>query len=133
MSTPALVRPVVLVVDDDPANLRVFQRVFRQAYTILMAESGADALALLEHTPADVAFVDYSMPRMNGVALLEELSRKRPGVARYLLTGYGELAEMSSLRNRGLCRGVLGKPWERADIEAAVAECMEEGRRLATQ
>jgi CheY-like chemotaxis protein len=121
------------VVDDDVANLRVFQRVFRRTYTILMAESGAEALALLEKTTADVAFVDYSMPRMNGVALLEALALRCPGVARYLLTGYGELAEMSLLRSRGLCRAVLAKPWERAEIEAAVAASMADGRRLTTQ
>jgi ActR/RegA family two-component response regulator len=57
------------------------------------------------------------------------MRRKHPGVARYLLTGYGELAEMSAVRGRGLCDAVLGKPWERADIEAAVARSMAAGHR----
>ena len=115
--------PIVLVIDDDVANLRVFQRVFRSKFTILVATSWPQAVELLRDTTPDVAFVDFSMPRMNGLGVLAELRRVAPRVARYLLTGYGDLPEIAAA-DPTLCTRVLGKPWERVDIEAAVAASM---------
>ncbi len=37
----------ILIVDDESANLRALERIFRHDYSVLTAESGAEALALL--------------------------------------------------------------------------------------
>jgi CheY-like chemotaxis protein len=111
----------VLVVDDDPANLRVFQRVFRRSYEILVATSGPEAFELLRDCRVDVAFVDYRMPGMDGVEVLHELRRTAPDTVRYLLTGHCDPDQIDSLPRAGLCVAVLGKPWDRAAIETAVA------------
>jgi len=118
-------RPTVLVIDDDTANLRVFQRAFRKHYAILTASTGAEAFALIREAPViDVALVDFVMPDLEAAVVLAELRRLRPEVARYLLTGYGELVETKRLETEGLCRAVLSKPWDRGTIEAAVEAAM---------
>lgn len=122
----SLVRvPVILIVDDDPANLRVFERVFGRAgrkYTVLGARSGMEAIELATQREVDVAFVDLAMPGMDGRATLAELRRHRPVLPCYLLTGYGDLPETAELVHQGLCRGILAKPWDRDAIEAAIRE-----------
>jgi CheY-like chemotaxis protein len=116
-------RPTILLVDDDVANLRVFERSFRTKWAVITASSTKAALLLVrQHPTIDVAFVDFLMPDATGDVVLAELRRTLPRVACYLLTGYGELDDMKKLKRDGLCRGVLAKPWDRATIEAAVAE-----------
>ena len=118
---PEQALPTVLVLDDDVDNLRTFQRVFRKKFRILAALSAEEALALLDTSEPEVAFVDYTMPKVNGVEFLTMLRERRPEVARYLLTGYGDLDDITRFRNTDLFAGVLNKPWDRADIEGAVA------------
>ena len=114
-------RPTVLVVDDDGANLRTFKRVFRRDFLVLTAASGEDAIETLRNAHVDVAFVDYSMPRMDGLSLLKLLHNLHPQLVCYLLTGYGDLPEIAEHRDMGLFAGVLSKPWERPAIQEAVA------------
>jgi len=112
--------PCVLVVDDDLANLRVFERVFRRDFEVVTAPSGAAAVAALDRFDPDVAFVDFRMPGMDGAAVLAALHRLHPTTTCFLLTGYGDLAETQALVEGGLCVGVLTKPWDRAAIRSAV-------------
>lgn len=117
--------PTVLVVDDDVANLRVFERVFRKRFHVVSASSGNAALALLAGLPSvEVAFVDFLMPGLGGAAVLAALRERRPEIARYLLTGLGDADETAAVLRAGLCRAILQKPWDRAAIEAAVADAL---------
>lgn len=112
--------PVVMVVDDDEANLRVFARAFRREFAVVTASSGPRALTLAAAQPPDVAFVDLRMPGMDGAEVLAALRRVRPGLVCYLLTGFGELPETARVLSDGLCEAILAKPWTRDVIRAAV-------------
>lgn len=124
---PAVNKATVLVVDDEPANLKVFERVFRKDFTVITATSGIDALAVVQRQIPDVAFVDLRMPGMDGVAVLSALRQSCPGTSCYLLTGFGDVSETAALVDDGLCIGVLPKPWDRSAIRAAVAAALSPG------
>ena len=59
--------PLVLIVDDNPKNLKLARDVLRAAgFRTLEAESGADGMALAaEHRP-DVVLMDVRLPDMHG-------------------------------------------------------------------
>ena len=68
----------VLVVDDQPSNLRVISALLeRHGYAVTTAEHGADALAALEGQLPDLLLLDMLMPGMDGFDLLREI-RRRP-------------------------------------------------------
>lgn len=117
----------MLVVDDELANLKVFERVFRKDFTVVTAASGVDALAAVQRQRPDVAFVDLRMPGMDGVEVLSALRLSCPSVSCYLLTGFGDLSETAALVDSGLCIAVLPKPWDRSAIRAAVAAAISPG------
>jgi putative two-component system response regulator len=123
-------RPRVLVIDDEVANLRVFQRVFRNKFEVLVAETWPSAHELLAAAtpPPDVVFVDMCMPRLDGIEVLALLRTAAPNIARFLLTGYGDTPEATAAIETGLCRAVLAKPWERAVVEAAVIDVVAAAR-----
>ncbi len=117
-------RPRVLVVDDDEANLRAFERVFRRQYEVTVAASGEAALRALQASAFDVALVDYSMPVMSGIELLRRIEMSHPTVSRIMLTAHADLPEVAATTRSGLALATVMKPWERADIERAVSRAL---------
>ena len=76
MPTGKIIAGRVLVVDDQPSNLRIISALLsRQGYTVHTAESGEEALASLETQSADLLLLDMMMPGMDGFQLLEEVRR----------------------------------------------------------
>ena len=67
----------ILVVDDQPANLRVVAALLeRHGYTVETADTGAAALHAVEARVPDLVLLDMMMPGMDGFALLAELKRR---------------------------------------------------------
>ena len=64
----------VLVVDDQPANLRVVSALLeRQGYDVSIAEDGEAALAVAEAQAPDLMLLDMMMPGMDGFGVMEEI------------------------------------------------------------
>ena len=56
----------VLVVDDEEILLALFSEILGHKYTVSTAQSGAEALKLLQSTPVDLVLLDIKMPEMDG-------------------------------------------------------------------
>lgn len=56
----------ILIVDDEPANLKVMREVLASNYRLSFAKSGAVALQLIENDPPKLILLDVMMPDMNG-------------------------------------------------------------------
>jgi serine/threonine-protein kinase len=109
-------RPRVLVVDDEPFNLQVLERVFRRDFELVFATSGAEAIEALLRVDFDVALVDYVMPGMNGVELLRRIAELAPTVHRVLLTAYADMQEVKAAQESGLSMALVPKPWDRDQL-----------------
>jgi signal transduction histidine kinase len=82
---------MVLVVDDEPMVRSMAVRALRQAgYLVLEAESGAQALALMERHGAEVRLVltDVTMSEMGGRELGRRLAAQRPDLPVLYMSGY---------------------------------------------
>ena len=75
MATRALqTRPRVLIVDDQPANIKVLAALLKADYTVLVANTGAKALEIARGTPPpDLIVLDILMPGMDGYAVCKAL------------------------------------------------------------
>ncbi|MDQ3056380.1 MAG: hybrid sensor histidine kinase/response regulator [Pseudomonadota bacterium] len=82
MSNTAVMAGRILVVDDQPANLRVVTALLsRHGYEVSTAADGPAALALCEQQVPDLLLLDMMMPGMDGFALLAAL-KQRPEMLR---------------------------------------------------
>ncbi|MDU0353929.1 response regulator [Paraglaciecola aquimarina] len=63
----------VLIVDDEPTNLRVLNQVLNQTYRLIFAKSGQEALRLVEKDRPDLILLDVMMPEMSGHQVCETL------------------------------------------------------------
>jgi CheY-like chemotaxis protein len=80
-SRTAPTRARVLVVDDEPAILRVIQRVLDD-HDVVTAPDAASAMAILSTTgPFDVVLCDVVMPGMSGIEFWSEMVLTNPTVA----------------------------------------------------
>jgi DNA-binding NtrC family response regulator len=126
VSSSTLVSPTrLLLVDDDEALLRAFERTLRKVYEIRTARSGLEALRVLAEWEPEVLVTDFSMPGISGVDLLFQVKRLHPLIARVMLTAYADLPEVVALEQGGLAFAVLRKPWDRSDLQRAIAAARE--------
>lgn len=104
-------RPLVVVVDDDPAVLSALRRLLRdEPLEVLATSRPEEALEWIQERPVSLVIADERMGDMRGLQLLEEVERLSPSTARILLTGYPE----QSVKHETLEKGVFHlfyKPW----------------------
>lgn len=63
-------KPLVMIVDDTPANLEVLEEILRgQNYDVVAFPRGHMALRAAEENPPDIILLDIMMPQMNGFEL----------------------------------------------------------------
>jgi PAS domain S-box-containing protein len=91
MSDPAVRHIVILLVEDNPADVRLLSEALaddhRASYTITVAERLAQGLAELARQPFDVALVDLGLPDSQGLATLQQLQQHAPGLPIVVLSG----------------------------------------------
>jgi two-component system cell cycle sensor histidine kinase/response regulator CckA len=116
----------VLIVDDEPAVLRLIADLVRNAgYEVLQADGGDEALAICESRDCciDLMISDVAMPQMNGRALAECMNRRYPGVPIIFVSGYPESVQLlSGLTARGFEQGYtfLEKPFKKEALLKAI-------------
>jgi HD-like signal output (HDOD) protein len=101
----------ILFVDDEPNildGLRRMLRSMRKEFELCFAESGKEALELMNKNEFDVVVSDMRMPGMNGSELMSEIQRRHPHSIRIMLTGQAD--EESILQTIGIVHQFLAKP-----------------------
>jgi CheY-like chemotaxis protein len=121
-------KPVVLVVDDEPYNRDLLRRVLFREYEVLEASDADSAIAVLVARAVDVIVCDHVMPGRSGAELAREVRRTFPRTAALLLTGYEDAPEIGEARRDGIVLEVLGKPWAPARLRMVIAEAVRLAR-----
>jgi signal transduction histidine kinase len=121
----------VLVVDDEPQIVVSLQRILRRAaLRVLGAESGEEALSILERECVQVVISDYCMRGMDGVTFLTRVKERWPDVQRVMLTGQANFEAVERAINEAEVFRFLNKPWHEAQLRATVAQCFDQMRLL---
>lgn len=79
----------ILHVDDDEHFLEMFRFMFRKNFQVISAENGNIAVELLLRESFDLAILDFEMPGMNGLELLNMIKGEKPGLPVIFYTGQG--------------------------------------------
>ena len=116
----------ILCVDDEPNILSSLRRLLRaHGYQVLLAESGAAGLKIMETESVDLVISDMRMPEMDGARFLEHVRSRWPDTIRLLLTGYADIQSILDAINGGEIYRYITKPWEDNDILLIVRHALE--------
>lgn len=116
----------ILAVDDEPANVRMLERLFRKEYRVLTATSGEEALDLLKRESVALIITDQRMPGMSGTELLRQSLRTNPGAMRIILTGYTDIDALIEAINTTRVYKFVGKPWDPLKLKETVDSAIRE-------
>ncbi|MBM4393911.1 MAG: response regulator, partial [Deltaproteobacteria bacterium] len=126
----------VLVVDDEPLNLQVFEFNFGHEFSLSFANDAEEAMAILHAERVAVVIADHRMPGMLGLDLLSWVAEQSPETVRLLLAAHADLPLVLETADRGVLFRYVPKPWHvdtmRQDIILAVQRHVmeEENARL---
>jgi DNA-binding NtrC family response regulator len=128
----------ILLVDDELNVLESLKRLFMDdQYTVLTAESAAEALAHLEsNSNIKVIVSDEMMPKVSGAELLASVSKRYPDIVRIMLTGHASLDAAIKAINMGQIYRFFTKPWNDLELRFSITAAIDkydlesENRRL---
>jgi len=110
----------ILVVDDDPDLRSVLQeRLSYCGYTVETAENGHDALTNLDQADFDGVLLDYMMPGITGMAVLQHIRQHCPLLPVVMRTGETSTQVTAQAYEAG-AQACLLKPFDQETLEQVV-------------
>jgi response regulator RpfG family c-di-GMP phosphodiesterase len=123
----------ILLVDDEINLLRSLERVLHGDFEIRTAQSGADALALLEREPFSAVLSDMRMPGMDGIAFLSQVKDRFPSVTRAMLTGNADQQVAIDAINQGQIFRFILKPCPPETVKRVLLDCAAQHRLVVAE
>ncbi|KLV04370.1 histidine kinase [Photobacterium aquae] len=121
---------LLLVVDDEPVNLQVLKNFLRlEGYRVATAESGPQALKMIEENPPALLLLDIMMPDMSGYEVCEQL-RQRYSMTELPVIMLSALGQVQD-RIRGFESGAndyLTKPFNKEELTARIGAHLKAGQ-----
>ncbi len=126
------VKPVLLVVDDEPGIVRLIERFARTSgFAVTTAASGREALEKLETEKAAVALVDLQMPDVDGLEVLRGIRGADPNCQVILMTGHASIDTAIEAIKLG-AMDYLSKPFDFDRLKQLLAVVHDEIERRRT-
>jgi two-component system, chemotaxis family, chemotaxis protein CheY len=100
-----------LIVDDSPYNRSVLSAILkRMNLAVDLAEDGEEGVQKFLATKPDVVFLDYVMPKMNGLQVLQEIRKANPDVLLIMVTSISASDDVTQAKAAGANAYIL-KPY----------------------
>jgi response regulator RpfG family c-di-GMP phosphodiesterase len=112
----------ILAVDDEPANLRMIERLLRKDYRVLTAIGTEDALRILSQEDVSLVITDQHMPVAAG---------REP--VRTILTGFTDIEALIDAINTSQVFRFVGKPWDPVQLKQVVNDALRDYEKQLDQ
>jgi DNA-binding NtrC family response regulator len=115
----------ILVVDDESKMRRLLQMFFEEdGYSVVQAETGEEALQLVNTSRVDLMICDMRMPRMNGIELLHRIKSMHADLPVIIMTAYGEVKTAVEAMRLG-AENYVTKPLDMEELRILASRAME--------
>lgn len=114
----------ILVVDDQPGIRLLLKAILmREGYNVTTASDGREAFKLLSRGNYDLVILDYRLPILDGVGVLEEMKQFKRKIPAVIMSGLAEKIE-NELSAYPQVKLVLAKPFNIDDIPVIVKQSL---------
>ena len=118
----------ILVVDDEKNYTAVLSAVLEEeGFETHMANSGNEALVVLEQEDITLVISDMKMPMMDGLALLEKIKRQTPDMPVIIMTAHGTVDKAVEAMQKGAYTFIL-KPFDNERLVMYAHKAIEHHR-----
>ena len=118
----------ILAVDDEPLNLDLLEQELSDlGYAVEKANGGRAALEQLAKTPVALVLLDYQMPGMNGIEVLNEIKKQDPALPVIIITAYGTIERAVEAIKSG-ADDFITKPFDPDHLAVVVDKALERAR-----
>ncbi len=116
----------IFIIDDDPNVLSSLKRFFRNiGYSAFTFPDGSHGLKALEENDVAVIVVDYKMPGLSGIEVLQKTRDISPDTIRVMITGALDLELALEAISRGEVYRIIKKPWNELELKVTIDQCFE--------
>jgi len=115
---------ILVVDDDDHLRLVMQETLLSSGYEVEVAESGKQALEILEGQSFDLIISDLMMPGIKGNELLSEAKKRYPDIGFFLISAYGTIETAVDAMKTG-AYDFITKPFSITQIESRVEHYFE--------
>lgn len=140
----------VLVTDDESEMRRGVERALRDftvrlpdvneeiRFSLDTAGSGEEALAKIKASPPDIILLDYKLPGMSGLDVLERISKREGDIHTIMMTAYASLETAVTATKQGAF-DFIAKPFTPGELKETIRKTashlivQREARRLAQE
>jgi two-component system, NtrC family, response regulator AtoC len=118
----------ILIVDDEPSNRNILsQELSHTGYVVETASDGREALRKVESSRPDLIILDYMMPDLSGLEVLEELRKRENDTPVVMITAYGTMERAVEAMKEG-AYDFITRPFEPDHIALVVRKALEQQR-----
>ena len=124
-------KPIILVVDDNPTNLKLVSDMLEfEGYHLLNAGDAEEAQVVIQRTRPDLIFMDIALPGMDGLTLTRKLKAEplTKDILIIALTAFAMKGDDQKALDAG-CDGYITKPIDTRRLPGQVAELLERSKR----
>ncbi|MDF1551385.1 MAG: response regulator, partial [Bacteroidales bacterium] len=115
----------ILYIDDEPNNLKVFQMLFLEHFTVFVANNTAQGYQFLLKEEISVVITDQRMPNESGLDFIERVQSEFPEVVFMILSGYSDFEITIKAINSGHVYRFIQKPWQEKELLIDINNAIE--------
>lgn len=116
-------KTLILFIDDEYLNLKMFEVKFGNKYHIITADNGFSGLEILNSFPEiKIVIVDMKMPQMNGLEFINKAMLIHPELIFFIVTGYEVDDNLRKASESGIVKKCFTKPLNLNEILVSIEE-----------
>jgi DNA-binding NtrC family response regulator len=116
----------ILIVDDEKDMLTLLKRIITEKteHDVIVQHNPQKAVEIVEQEPFDLVITDLKMPKMDGIALLEEAKRIQPSAAVIMMTAYATIETAVEATRKGAF-DYITKPFRKERILLTIRRALD--------
>jgi PAS domain S-box-containing protein len=122
-------QPLILTIDDEPSIRQSFCNYLEDyGYRVIEAQNGRQGLDLFAAEHPDLVLVDLRMPELDGLAVLESITRQSPDTPVLVISGTGNIGDVVEALNLGAWHYILKPVDDLSVLRHTVEQALERSR-----
>ena len=116
----------ILIVDDERDMLALLRRIITEKteHEVTVEHDPLKAVEIIEKEPFNLVITDLKMPRMDGIALLENVKRIQPSCDLIIMTAYATVETAVEATRKGAL-DYIAKPFRKERILLTISRALE--------